>query len=104
MQIMPSTLEVWLVAHSVESFEYLFFYFFLNSCLSLSPFHIFCVKDTMATMTPDIEDTMTSPTGLMMIAEGETATAINLCILPGMQRILFGHHGVVIILMYIYSE
>lgn len=55
-------------------------------------------------MTPDIEDTMTSPTGLMMIAEGETATAINLCILPGMQRILFGHHGVVIILMYIYSE
>lgn len=41
------------------------------------------LEDTMDTMTPDIEDTMTSPTGLMMIAEGETATAINLCILPG---------------------
>lgn len=102
MQIMPSTLEVWLIV--LKALNIYLFIFFLNLYLSLSPFHIFCVKDTMDTMTPDIEDTMTSPTGLMMIAEGETATAINLCILPGMQRILFAHHGVVIILMYIYSE
>lgn len=39
-------------------------------------------------MTRDTEDTMTSPTGLIMrtATEAETTTIINRCILPGMQR------------------
>ena len=42
----------------------------------------------MYSMTLDTEDTMISPTGLIMMTatEAETTTIINICILPGMQR------------------
>lgn len=56
----------------------------MNLSLSL-PLHIFCGKHTtMDSMTLDTEDSMIlSPTGLITM----TATIIELCILPGMQRI-----------------
>lgn len=42
----------------------------------------------MDSMTRDTEDTMISPTGLIMMTatEAETTTIINRGILPGMQR------------------